>query len=84
MHPPADLSAWGNSAGWMPAESPVVKELPRLLEIGARIQRGDTMIIQGHYPPCPSCKGVMNNAASSSGAEIHYIWENHIWTAGGK
>ena len=46
MHPPADLSAWGNSAGWMPAESPVVRELPRLLEIGARIQFGGWSALQ--------------------------------------
>ncbi|WP_437582058.1 hypothetical protein [Sorangium sp. So ce887] len=48
------------------------------------LQAGDTMIIQGQYPPCPSCKGAMRNTASSSGAEIHYFWENQRWTAGGK
>ena len=46
VHPPTDLCAWGNSAGWMPAESPVVRELPRLLEIGARIQFGGWSALQ--------------------------------------
>ncbi|HSN96975.1 MAG TPA: RHS repeat-associated core domain-containing protein, partial [Candidatus Nanopelagicales bacterium] len=46
VHPPTDLYAWGNSAGWMPAESPVVRELPRLLEIGARIQFGGWSALQ--------------------------------------
>lgn len=48
------------------------------------LQAGDTMIIQGQYPPCPSCKGAMRNTASSSGAEIHYFWESQRWTAGGR
>ncbi|WP_437570523.1 RHS repeat-associated core domain-containing protein [Sorangium sp. So ce542] len=48
------------------------------------LQAGDTMIIQGQYPPCPSCKGAMKNAASSSGAEIHYLWKDQHWTAGGQ
>ena len=31
-----------------------------------------------------ACKGAMNRAAASSGAEIHYLWENRSWTAGKK
>jgi hypothetical protein len=47
------------------------------------MQRGDVMIIQGQYAPCPSCKGAMNRAARETGATIHYLWENQVWTAGG-
>lgn len=42
------------------------------------------MIIEGSYAPCTSCRGAMNNAASSSGAEIHYTWGDKVWTARGK
>lgn len=48
------------------------------------LQLGGTMIVDGLYPPCPSCKGAMNKAASESGATIHYLWEQNIWTAGGR
>jgi hypothetical protein len=50
---------------------------------GIPLQRGDTMIIEGQYPPCPSCKGAMNKAAASSEAEIHYMWGSQTWVAGG-
>ena len=46
VHPPADLSLWGNSAGWMPGGSPLDTELPRVLEIGARIQDGAWSALQ--------------------------------------
>jgi hypothetical protein len=46
------------------------------------LREGDTMIIQGQYPPCPTCKGAMNKAAAASGAEIHYIWGDNSWSAG--
>ncbi|WP_423144718.1 hypothetical protein [Pseudomonas chlororaphis] len=43
------------------------------------------MVINGQYPPCPSCKGKMNNAATSSGAAIQYTWpengETKTWNA---
>ena len=45
---------------------------------------GDTMIIEGQYSPCPTCRGVMNKASQTSGAEIHYLWEDKMWSAGGK
>lgn len=48
------------------------------------LQQGDSMIIQGSYPPCTSCKGLMNKAARESGAGIHYVWEDQIWSAGKK
>jgi hypothetical protein len=47
------------------------------------LRKGDTMIIEGSYPPCPSCKGAMNQAARESGATIHYFWESFSWVAGG-
>ncbi|MCR9161952.1 MAG: RHS repeat-associated core domain-containing protein [Nannocystaceae bacterium] len=56
-------------------ESRAVRRIP--------LQKGDTMIIEGSYPPCPSCKGAMNKAARESGATIHYLWENLSWVAGG-
>jgi hypothetical protein len=50
------------------------------------LQRGETMTITGQRPPCPTCKGVMNQAARESGATIIYRWrENGVtrtWTAG--
>lgn len=46
---------------------------------------GDVMVINGRYPPCPSCKGKMNNAVNSSGAAIQYTWpengETKTWNA---
>lgn len=50
------------------------------------LQRGETTTITGQRPPCPTCKGVMNQAARDSGATIIYRWrENGVtrtWTAG--
>jgi Pput_2613-like deaminase len=52
-----------------------------------RLERGETMMITGQSPPCPNCKGVMNQAARSTGATIIYRWREdgvrHTWTAGG-
>jgi Pput_2613-like deaminase len=48
------------------------------------LQAGDEMLIEGSYPPCPSCKGAMNQAARNSGARITYTWDDQIWTTGGK
>ena len=39
------------------------------------LEPGDTMTITGKYPPCPSCKGKMNQAAKETGANIVYEWE---------
>ena len=47
------------------------------------LQQGDQMVIKGSYPPCPACKGAMNQAARRSGATIRYEWPGGIWTAGG-
>jgi hypothetical protein len=46
-----------------------------------QLQAGDRMIIQGKYPPCPSCKGAMNKSAIESGAEIVYTWPAGTWRA---
>jgi hypothetical protein len=52
-----------------------------------RLERGETMVITGQSPPCPACKGVMNQAARSTGATILYRWREHgvtrTWTAVG-
>jgi hypothetical protein len=48
------------------------------------LRQGDTMIIEGLYPPCPSCKGALSRAARESGAEIYYFWKDKVWKAGGK
>lgn len=45
---------------------------------------GDAMTIGGQYPPCPSCRGAMNQAARSQGATILYEWPGGSWTAGGQ
>lgn len=47
------------------------------------LEAGDDMLISGQYPPCPSCKGAMNQATRSSGASITYQWPDGTWTAGG-
>ncbi|MBK9091879.1 MAG: hypothetical protein IPM84_03735 [Anaerolineae bacterium] len=47
-------------------EARAVKQIPML--------SGDTMIIMGQYPPCPSCKGAMNVAARVNGTIIIYRW----------
>uniref|UniRef100_UPI00384DEDC3 hypothetical protein n=1 Tax=Diaphorobacter aerolatus TaxID=1288495 RepID=UPI00384DEDC3 len=38
------------------------------------LEVGDHMIIDGQYPPCPSCKGKMNARAAQTGATIQYNW----------
>ncbi|MGH6614422.1 hypothetical protein [Sphingomonas sp.] len=52
---------------------------------GTDLQPGDTMTITGQNPPCPSCKGAMNRAATESGATIRYQWRQDgktvIWYA---
>jgi len=48
------------------------------------LQNGDTMFLEGRYPPCPSCKGAMNRAAASTGADIYYFWEDRVWTTEGQ
>ena len=45
------------------------------------LAQGDTMTLDGQYPPCPSCKGAMNRAARSSGARIIYRWPGGVWEA---
>jgi hypothetical protein len=51
------------------------------------VQPGGTMIVTGQRPPCPICKGLMNQAARDRGARFIYRWrENGVtrtWTAGG-
>ncbi|MEJ5276037.1 MAG: polymorphic toxin-type HINT domain-containing protein [Thermogemmata sp.] len=41
------------------------------------LQRGETTIITGQRPPCPTCKGIMNQAARESGATIIYRWREN-------
>ena len=49
------------------------------------LQAGDVLVMKGTRPPCPSCRGYMNRAASEFGATVHYVWGNEYWsTAGGK
>ena len=44
---------------------------------------GDTMVIEGKYPPCSSCKGAMNRAVNNNpGSRIIYTWEGQSWEAG--
>lgn len=61
-------------------EARAVKQIP--------LAPGDVMVINGQYPPCPSCKGKMNKAAASSGADIQYTWpengEIQTWNAKSK
>jgi hypothetical protein len=40
------------------------------------------MVIDGQYPPCPSCKGKMNAAVRDTGASITYNWPEGTWVAG--
>lgn len=48
---------------------------------------GQSMTITGQRPPCPSCKGAMNHAATESGGTIRYRWrengQTQYWSAGG-
>ena len=49
------------------------------------LEPGDHMIIDGQYPPCPSCKGKMNARAGQTGATIQYNWtengQQKTWVA---
>ena len=36
---------------------------------------GDTLLIEGQYLPCNSCKGKMNVFASETGAKTVHVWE---------
>jgi RHS repeat-associated protein len=46
---------------------------------------GDSMLIEGQYAPCPTCKGRMNTRAAETGASIKYTWpqngEVKSWSA---
>jgi hypothetical protein len=55
-------------------EARAVKQFP--------LEEGDVMDIEGEYPPCPTCKGVMNSAARSQRASINYSWPGGTWRAG--
>ncbi|MFO0883455.1 MAG: polymorphic toxin-type HINT domain-containing protein [Pirellulales bacterium] len=50
------------------------------------LQPGQVMTITGQRPPCPSCKGYMNQAARESRAIIIYRWRDggitRTWAAG--
>jgi hypothetical protein len=46
------------------------------------LEPGETMEIDGFFEPCSTCKGAMNNAASSSGGQIFYNWPEGRWAAG--
>jgi hypothetical protein len=50
------------------------------------LQPEDVMIITGHEPPCPPCRGAMNRAARETGARIIYRWRQdgvtRYWEAG--
>jgi hypothetical protein len=35
---------------------------------------GDTLLIEGQYPPCNSCKGKMNAFSEKTGAKTVYKW----------
>ena len=50
---------------------------------GIPLNEGDTMTIEGDRPPCPTCRGVMNQTAAKAGARIVYIWSGNVWIAGG-
>lgn len=50
-------------------EARAVKTIP--------LSPGETMVIEGQYPPCPSCKGKLNAAATASQSEIHYKWPDN-------
>jgi RHS repeat-associated protein len=49
------------------------------------LEAGDSMLIEGQYPPCPSCKGKMNARAADTGADIKYTYpedgELKSWSA---
>jgi hypothetical protein len=58
------------------SEARAVRQVP--------LQAGDQMTINGQYAPCPSCKGAMNKAARTTGANITYTWGDQIWKAKGR
>jgi len=39
-----------------------------------QLNRGQTMTITGQQEPCPTCKGLMNQAAQQTGPQIKYHW----------
>ena len=39
------------------------------------LTQGQTMTIDGEYPPCNSCKGKMRAKAESTGGKVTYNWE---------
>jgi RHS repeat-associated protein len=43
------------------------------------LEAGDTVIMEGDYKPCNSCKGAMNRAAVNTGAQFFYLWEDQMW-----
>lgn len=47
-------------------EARATKEVP--------MEVGDTMLIEGQYPPCPSCRGKMNAKARATGGTVIYEW----------
>lgn len=42
------------------------------------IAQGDSVLIEGEYPPCKSCKGAMNNKAKDVGADVVYTWPDEF------
>jgi RHS repeat-associated protein len=52
------------------------------------LDQGDSMLIEGQYAPCNSCKGKMNARAAETGANIDYTWpengETKTWSANSK
>jgi RHS repeat-associated protein len=50
-----------------------------------KLKQGENMTITGQRPPCPSCKGKMNQTSQNSGASINYRWrqngQTNKWTA---
>ena len=52
------------------------------------LESGQSMTITGQNPPCPRCKGAMNQKASESGASVRYQWreegKTQTWEAEGK
>jgi hypothetical protein len=43
------------------------------------LEKGDTVIIEGQYEPCSTCRGKMNDAAATTGAQIFYLWQDQMW-----
>ncbi|WP_186001983.1 polymorphic toxin-type HINT domain-containing protein [Corallococcus sp. Z5C101001] len=51
---------------------------------GIPLQSDDAMIIDNSHPSYLSCKGAINKATSESGATSRSLWEQKIWTTGGR